>query len=50
MALSCTKKVPALLRGPKYNRDGNFYCPNSIHSFATENKRESHKKVSKRFL
>ena len=25
--------------------DGNFYCLNCLHSFATENKRGFHKKV-----
>ena len=25
---------------------GDFYCLNCLHSFATENKRESYKKVS----
>ena len=39
------KKLLALLRGimPKYHED--FYCLNCLHSFATENKHESHKKV-----
>ena len=47
MALSCSKKLSALLRGitPKYH--GDFYCLNCLHSFATKNKRESHKKVCK---
>ena len=41
------KEFPALLRGitSKYHCD--FYCLNCLHSFATENKRESHKKVCK---
>ena len=37
MALYCSKKVPALVRG--------IYCLNCLHFFATENKLESHKKV-----
>ena len=39
------RKPLALLRGitPKHHDD--FYCLNYIHSSATENKRESHKKV-----
>ena len=39
------KRLSALLRGimSKYHED--FYCLNCLHSFATENKHESHKKV-----
>ena len=39
------RKPLALLRGitPKHHDD--FYCLNYIHSSATENQRESHKKV-----
>ena len=39
------KKLPALLRGITSEHHGDFYCPNCLHSFATENKLESHKKV-----
>ena len=41
------KELSALLRGitSKHHRD--FYCLNCLHSFATESKRESHKKVCK---
>ena len=31
-----------LLRGTTSKQDGDFYCLNCLHSFATENKRESH--------
>ena len=45
MALSCSKKLSALLRGitSKHYRD--FYCLNCLHSFSTKKKLESHKKV-----
>ena len=39
------KNLSALLRGITFNNHGAFYCLNCFHSFATENKRESHKKV-----
>ena len=45
MALSCSNELPALLRGITSKHHSNFYCLNCLHSFATENKRESHKKV-----
>ena len=34
-----------LLRGITSKHDGDFYCLNCLYSFATENKREFHKKV-----
>ena len=34
------------LRGTKSKHQGNFYCLNCLYSFATENKRKYHKKVS----
>ena len=37
------KKLSALLRG-KHNTSG-FYCLNCLHTFVTENERESHKQV-----
>ena len=37
-------KLSALLRGITSKNHGDYYCLNSLHSFATENKRESHKK------
>ena len=39
------KKISALLRGITSKHHSNFYCLNSLHSFATENKHESHKNV-----
>ena len=39
------KKLSALLRGITSKHHGDFYCLNCLHLFATENKRESHKKV-----
>ena len=38
------KKLSALLRGVTSKHHGDFYYLNCFHSFATENKRESHKK------
>ena len=38
------KKLSALLIGITSKHHGNFYCLNCLHSFETENKRESHKK------
>ena len=38
-------KLSILLRGITSKYHGDFYCPNCLHSFATENKREFHKKV-----
>ena len=45
MALSCSKKRSALLRGITSKHHGDFCCLNCPHSFAIENKRESHNKV-----
>ena len=39
------KKLLALLRGITYKHHGDFYCLNCLHSFATERKLESNKKV-----
>ena len=39
------KTLPALLRGITSKYYVGFYCLNCSHSFATENKHESHKKV-----
>ena len=39
------KKLPVLLRGITSKHHGDFYCLNCLHSFVTENKRESFKKV-----
>ena len=45
MALSCSRKLTALLRGITCKHPGDFYCLNCLHSFASENKRESHKNL-----
>ena len=45
MALSCNKKVSALLRGITSKHHGDFYYLNCHNSFATKTKLESHKKV-----
>ena len=39
------EKLSALLRGITSKHHGDFYCPNCLHSFATENKRESQKSI-----
>ena len=44
------EQLPPLLRGKTSKYHGDFYFQNCFHSFATENKRESHKKVCERFL
>ena len=51
MASYYSKKTPALLRGITSKHHSNFYCLNCLHSFATENRHECHKKVceNKRF-
>ena len=38
------KSISIIEKNNVYNH-GDFYCLNCLHSFATENKRESHKKV-----
>ena len=45
MALSFSKKITCIIRGIKSKHQGDFYCLNSFHSFATENKCESHKNL-----
>ena len=45
MTFSCSKKLSRLLRRITFKHHGDFHCLNCLHSFATENKRESHKKV-----
>ena len=37
------KKLSASLRGITSKHHSDFYCLNCLHSFGTENKRESHK-------
>ena len=39
------KKLSALLRGITSKHYGDLYCLNCLHSFRTENKLESHKRV-----
>ena len=39
------KKLSAFLKGITSKRDGDFYYLNCLHSFRTENKVKSHKKV-----
>ena len=45
MALSCSKKLSALLREITSKHYGDFYCLNCLHSFTTKNKLKSHKRV-----
>ena len=47
MALSCSKKISAVLHGTTSKHRANFYCLNCLHSFKTENKLKSHEKVCK---
>ena len=39
------KRLPILLRGITSKHHSDFYCLNCLHSFVTESKRESYKKV-----
>ena len=45
MALSCSQKLSALLRGLASKHYGDFYSLNCLHSFRTKNKLEYHKRV-----
>ena len=45
MALSCGKKLSALLKGITSNHKGDFYCLNCFHSYSTKNKLKKHKNV-----
>ena len=47
MALTCSKKLSALLRGIKSKFHGDFYCLNCLYSSRTKNKLKSHEKVCK---
>ena len=38
-------KISTLLKGITSKHHGDFYCLNCFHSFATENKLQSHKRV-----
>ena len=42
---SCSKKLPALLRGITSKNNGDFYCLNYLHSSKTKNKLELYEKV-----
>ena len=41
MALSCSKKLSALLRGITGNNNADFYCLNCFRTYTTENKLET---------
>ena len=45
LALSCSKKLSALLRGKTSKHDSNFYFFNCFHFLKTESKFKSHEKV-----
>ena len=45
MALSCCKKLSALLGGITSNHNGNFYCLNCFHLYRTEKKLKNHYNV-----
>ena len=45
MALSCRKKLSALLRRITSKHHGDLYCLNCLHSFLTENKLGCHKNL-----
>ena len=48
MALSCRKKLFALLHRKNSKHKGDFYFLNCLSSFRTENKLKSHEKVCKK--
>ena len=48
MALSCSKKLSALLHEITSKHRGNFYCLYCLHSFRTENKIKFYEKVRKK--
>ena len=45
IALSCSKKSSALLRGIISKNNGDFYCLNCFHYLRTKNNLESHERV-----
>ena len=47
MALSCSKRLSALLHGITSKHKGDFCCLNCLHTFTIENKLKSHEKVCK---
>ena len=50
MALSCSKKLSALLRGITSKNNGDSDCLNCFHSFRTENKLKKHYNVCKKMI
>ena len=49
MALSCCKKLSALLGGITSKHDIDFYCLNLFHSYSTKEKLKKHKSVCKNY-
>ena len=47
VALSCSKKLSALLGGITFKHNGDFYCLNCIHFFETEKNLNCIKKYMK---
>ena len=47
MALSCNKKLSALLRGITCKHSGDFHCLNCLHCLETKSKVKPHKKHAK---
>ena len=47
MALSCCKKLSALLRRITRKHEGDFYCLNCLHSYRKKNKLKKHQSVCK---
>ena len=45
MTLSCSQKLSVLLRVITSKHHSDFYCLSCFHSFATENKLQSHKRA-----
>ena len=50
LALSCSKKLSALLYKITSKIKGDSYCLNCLHTFRTENKFNCHKKSGKKIL
>ena len=47
MTLFYSKKTISIIKRTTSKHHGDFYCLSCLHSFATENKLESHKKLCK---
>ena len=45
MALFCSKKLSALLKGITSKQEGSFYCLNCFHSYSTKDKLKKHTDV-----